>query len=189
LAKAPAPSREQAVLAFVAQELGPSCRIRSHGPKARQIQTVTAEGYPEARLVTFVTVGLSRAAFSLYRGCECGFEVTLTTEADKGELFDTLVTAVLEHLRLKSQRTPERRPFIEHNGVYAPGYPPHLLFTTRLSCTPKLAIERKKLGDAYVTFLAAIPLSEAELRRYDRSLPGLIDELSASGKLARYPRD
>lgn len=143
-------------------------------------------GYPSPDLVTLVTVGLSNDVHTFHRGRQVGFELTLTAPpAIARDLADRLSAAAHESIRLR--KSGERRPPVEYNGLYAPGYPPHLLFCSELSLTPDLE-GRQRAGERYVEFLPAIPISDAELRRYDRSVRALIDELRAGGDLADYTR-
>jgi hypothetical protein len=124
-------------------------------------------------------------AVSIYRGRHVGFELTLTLAKEDPAVIQMLSTAALENLRLA--KAGERRPFIEYNGIYAPGYPPHLMFTDQLTCTPALS-GQKRFGDRYVQFLAAIALDDRELREYDRSVPALIEQIRSAGRIAEYPR-
>lgn len=110
-------------------------------------------------------------------------ELTLTTADDEGpfvDLLDSLVSAAVD------PRFADRRRIVEYNGVWAPGYPPHLIFTTQLSATPQLMVQ-KKVGDRYVEWLSAIPIDDAELRRYDRNIPAFLNELTAES-ITVYPR-
>ncbi|WP_269527243.1 hypothetical protein [Coraliomargarita parva] len=130
--------------------------------------------YPN-ELTTLFTDGLSPHIYTMWRGKESGVELTLTTEkAEAKERAKDLLNALDDSL--KAIREKERRPAIEYNGIYAPGYPPHLFFCEELSLTPKMS-GQKKVCDRYVRWLAAIPVSDAELRIYDRSPIELISTI------------
>lgn len=160
-------------------------QVASFGPKMRQVQVATIAEYPKPELTTLVTIGASRHSPFMYRGLEEGFELTLTLSKPDTDIAAKLAGVVLENLRLVN--SGERRPIIEYNGIYAPGYAPHWLFTEQLTNTPKLS-GRKRCGDRWVSFLAAIPLSDAELREYDKSVPNLIATLKRDGRTIVYPR-
>ena len=142
--------------------------------------------YPAAGLTTVVTFGAARQPSSMWRGLPLGAEAVLTLAGDVTEVADMLRAAVLEGHRRTLDKA-DRRPVMEANGVWAPGYPPHLLFTSAVSATPELMV-KKKLGDQYVSFLSAVPIDDRELRQYDRDVNGLLGSLAAGGLVARYPR-
>jgi hypothetical protein len=175
----------QPVLDFLTTTVKVPLNAASYGAGKRHVQVARLDDYPSTGLTTFVTVGASLLPFSMYRGLEVGFELTLTLAKPDPDTADDLAKATLENLRVAD--SGKRRPFIEYNGIYAPGYPPHLLFTEQVTCTPKLS-GRKRCGDRWVSFLAAVPLGDDELREYDRSVPTLIARLKADGRLHKYPR-
>ena len=175
----------QPVLEFLAKTTKILPPIAIYGSGKRQVQVARFDDYPSAGLTTFVTVGASVLPVSMYRGLEVGFEITLTLAQPDPDTANGLAQAVLENLRVAD--SGERRPFIEYNGIYAPGYPPHLLFTEDVTCMPKLS-GRKRCGERWVSFLAAIALGDVELRAYDRSVPTLIASLKKDGRLDKYPR-
>jgi hypothetical protein len=173
------------VLDFLETTTGASPDLTSYGSGKRRVQVARFDDYPSAGLTTFVTVGASRVPVTTYRGLQVGFELTLTLATPDPDTADDLAKAVLENLRVAD--SDQRRPFIEYNGIFAPGYPPHLLFTEQLTCTPQLS-GRKRCGDRWVSFLSAIPLGDDELREYDQSVPTLIARLGKDGQLEKYPR-
>lgn len=147
-------------------------------------RVVELEGYPSENTKTLVTAGLVADVCSMWRGQEVGFELTLTVPSDSEADWKTdLARLVKENRRIR--REGQRRPPVEFNGVFAPGYPPHLLFCDSLSQTPELT-GRHKCGSRYVYWLAAIPISDSELRLYDRDPKELIAELGASGDLTDW---
>lgn len=176
---------EQELLEFLESVCGSRPRVLSLGPPRGTVQIAACREYPRAGLCTFVTLGASDLRASMYRGRPVGFEIALTLGKDDPDIIKLLRSAVVENARLAATR--ERRPFIEYNGVYAPGYPPHLLFTQSVALTPALS-KRKLLGGRYVSFLAAIPLDDAELRNYDRNVSALLEQLQAGGRVADFPR-
>lgn len=135
-------------------------------------------GYPERALVTLVTVGYSDFGFTMYRGRDVGFELTLTTTNAEVTELGALLAASID-VSIKAKQSRERRPPIEYNGLYSPGYPPHLFFCQELGLTPALS-GRKAAGARYVEFMAAIPISDAEMRVYDRNVSELIAQLQDS---------
>ncbi|MFT3685017.1 MAG: hypothetical protein QM783_08850 [Phycisphaerales bacterium] len=62
-----------------------------------------------------------------------------------------------------------------------------MLFTDQVTATPKFS-GWKRCGEGWVSFLAAIPLSDAELREYDKNVAGLIAKLKRDKRLPAYPR-
>jgi hypothetical protein len=168
------------------------CRVtptmRSFGPKSKGLEIGTYVDYPAPGLRTHVTFGASQVGWSMWRGLSLSRELTMTLDAtsDTRELVELLEAAVLEDHRIVA--TKERRSFLEYNGVWAPGYPPHLFFSTSFTATPDLMVQ-KKLGDRYVQFLSAVPIDDRELRAYERSTPdtGLALEIDDAA-IATYPR-
>lgn len=174
----------QPILDFLAATTGAAPDVTHYGSGKRRVHVARFDDYPSAGLTTYVTVGASRLPITMYRGLEVGFELTQTLAQPDPDTADYLAKAVLENLRIAD--SDQRRPFIEYNGIYAPGYPPHLFFTEQLTCTPKLS-GRKRCGDRWVSFLSAIPLGDDELREYDRNVPTLIAKLK-KGRPSKYPR-
>ncbi len=159
--------------------------IEDFGPATERYSLSSYADYPASGLTTIVTIGVARHPFSMWRGRPLGFELVLTLAGDISEAAEVLKSAVLEnHRRVVNQ---ERRRVIEVNGVWAPGYAPHLLFTTAASATPNLMVT-KKVGDRYVEFLSAVPIDDRELREYDRDIPRLIAGLAEGGMIVHYPR-
>lgn len=171
---AKAPKSAATLVALLEALTGASPPLARQGRAKSAIEIATCAGYPRAGLTTLVTIGNARAPFSMYRGVDVGFELTLSVpDAEVPDLLPSLAAAVRENLQRHAR---ERRPFIESNGMYAPGYPPHFFFAASLSATPALA-GRKRIGASYVHFLAAIPIDDAELRIYDRDVGALIRQL------------
>ena len=185
MAKAQKTDALQPVLDLLAKTTKVPLNVADYPSGKRHVHVAKLIDYPSTGLTTFVTAGASLLPVTMYRGLEVGFELTLTLAKPGPDTADDLAKAVLENLRVVD--AGQRRPFIEYNGIYAPGYPPHLLFTEQVTCTPKLS-GRKRCGDRWVSFLAAIPLGDGELREYDRSVPTLIATLSKGGRLGEYPR-
>ena len=52
---------------------------------------------------------------------------------------------------------------------------------------PDLA-DKQKIGERYVRFLAAVPVDDAEMRRYDQDPAEFVRQMAGSGEVARYPR-
>lgn len=48
--------------------------------------------------------------------------------------------------------------------------------------------DRQKIGERYVRFLAAVPVDDAEMRRYDQDPAQVVRQVAASSDAARYPR-
>lgn len=136
-------------------------------------------------MTTLVTSGLSDVDYSMWRGLPLGFELLLTTMGDVSHAAADLYAVAREH---GQRKTTGRRAIIEANGVWAPGYPPHMFFTDQVSATPELIHEEKKLGDRYVTFTSAIQIDDRELRLYDRNPLELIATLNDPLLVATYPR-
>ena len=157
--------------------------LRAIGPPRSGMELAVFADCPRPGLTTLVTVGFSVLPFSIWRTLPLGMELALTTSDDQGpfvELLGSLVSAAVD------PRAADRRRIVEHNGVWAPGYAPHLVFTDRVSATPQLMVQRK-VGGRYVQWLSAIPIDDAELRRYDRDIPAFLDELTPDS-ITTYPR-
>ncbi len=170
---------------FLRTVTGQVPHIEAFGPATGRYSLGSYADYPASGLTTIVTFGVGRQPVSIWRGLPLGFELVLTLTGDISEGAEVLKSAVLEnHRRLADQ---ERRRVIEVNGVWAPGYAPHLLFTTAASATPNLMVT-KKFGDRYVDFLSAVPIDDRELREYDRDIPRFIAGLAEGGMIPRYPR-
>lgn len=156
------------------------------GPPDDGLALLRLDDWPPGR-TTWVTTGLSRRAYTTFRGLDVGWELVLTlldtTDADLVEqCLQTLRSTVLEDDRRARER--DRRPAVEANGISAPGYPPHLVLTDVV--LPPTLRGRKKVGERYVSFLAAVPVGDAELRAYDRSPAAFVGALGDD--TATYPR-
>lgn len=176
---------EETHLRFLNPICGAPTEVRAFGTSRRRVCFATFADHPTAGLTTYVSMGASELAVSMYRGLDVGFELTLTVAGEQSELVDALAGALLENWRLAD--TGERRRFIEANGIFAPGYPPHFLFTEDLTATPKL-LGRKRVGERYASHMAAIPLDDAEARAYDRGIRAFIEQLRSDGRITDYPR-
>lgn len=174
-----------ALIALLADAGAAAPVIRRFGTAARLVEVAALQGYPSQPLTTYVTLGAASLPVSLYRRLKVGHELTLTVGSHDIDWPEVLGKTVLENLRAAERG--ERRPFIEANGVYAPGYPPHLLFTDQIRPVPLLS-GRQRLGDMLISFFAAIPLGDSELRAYDHDVRGLIAMLGSDGRVVSYPR-
>ena len=172
--------------ALVRKATGRTVEPRQFGPAAAGCALARLDDYPAPGLTTAVTFGVSGQRVSLWRGLPLGHELALTLEGDVSEALAMLEAAVLEDRQRRSGAT-DRRPFVAANAVWAPGYAPHLLFTSEASVTPEL-MGIKKAGDRYVSFLSVVPIDDGELRRYDRDAAGFVAQLAAGGRVATYPR-
>ena len=177
-------AEDEAQRKFLRVTTGQMPEVQPFGPTTAQYGLATLEDYPSPGLTTVVTFGAARQPFSTWRGLPLGIDLVLTLAGDITEAAEMLKAAVLEGHR-RSLSKDDRRRLIEANGVWAPGYPPHLLFTDVVSATPELMVQ-KKFGERYVTFLSAIPIDDWELREYDRDIPGFIRGLG--DRVAYYPR-
>lgn len=142
-------------------------------------------GYPEARLTTTVSAGLAAFGGSMWRGAMLGYELLICVETGSVDAVKLLSAVVHEEGTRASSR--ERRRVVEANGIYAPGYPPHVLFADIVALTPELLV-RRKLASQYVQFLHAVPIDDVELRQYDRNIPAFVHDLAKSGRADIYPR-
>jgi hypothetical protein len=128
-------------------------------------------------------MGLSSSVKTRYRGLPVGFELTATTTGDGAELEERLVAAVVDELRARAEGTAHVRVAtlpprgIMHNGAYAAAQAPHLLFAPDLTRTPALA-GRKRIGAGWVELLAAVPITDADLARYDEGPGAFVAELA-----------
>ncbi|MFT3685018.1 MAG: suppressor of fused domain protein [Phycisphaerales bacterium] len=120
MAKTRIPKALQPVIDLLTETAGLTPRLTAHGKGKRQVLIAQFDGYPSAKLVTFVTVGLSQEPVTMHRGLDAGFELTLTLAQPASDSAKLLAQAALENLKIVD--ADERRPFIEYNGVYAPGY-------------------------------------------------------------------
>jgi hypothetical protein len=189
MTKKPPPSFESAQLKFLESTCCSTPTFSSWGEGDADFKVASFDDYPVAGARTHVTFGVSRLPFSSYRGLDMGFELVLSAPADQAApLLETLATAIVENVR--RARTRERRPFIEANGIFAPGYPPHFVFTSHVSATPAITAikEQHRFGDRYVVFLSAIPIDDTELRAYEKSVPQFLQQLRADGLVGSYPR-
>jgi len=174
------------VQAGVMEALQRATKRIAHVVLEKPVAVMAVEDYPRDGQTTFVTAGLSEHEHTMWRGMPCGFELTLTIAGDEQRQWARVLSGIAaEHVRLLG--TGERRPPVECNGVFAPGYPPHFLFCEELSQTPDL-VGRQKAGSHYVDWLPTIPISDAELRVYDRSVTALLKALSRKKNLAIWPR-
>ena len=171
---------------LVEKLIGRVPELRPFGPKSAGYALGFYDDYPDAGLRTTVTFGLAQQGGSMWRGLTLGTELAMTIEGDSAAADEMIQAAVLEDRQRLT--TKERRRIIEANGVFAPGYPPHLLFTNQASAAPELLLRTKKAGDRYFNLMAAIPIDDIELRRYDRSVPDLIADLQDPTHVAKYPR-
>jgi hypothetical protein len=176
---------QKELLRYLAKVTSSQPQILERESWGGRVRLAKCEDYPRSGLTTFMTLGASELCVSLYRGRTVGFELTMTLAKEDPGIVDTLATTVVENLRLATSK--ERRPFIEYNGIYAMGYPPHFLFTEQITITPSFS-GRNRVGQNYISFLAAIPLDDREVREYDRSVPALIEKLRSTGRIAEYPR-
>ena len=172
-------------LQFLLKITGIQPKQVKYGTSKNPVWIMTFAGYPKPGLTTLVSFGASRLAQSMYRGLDIGYELSLTLAKPDSSSVKDLVNIVVEYLR--NGNSGERRASIEYNGVSAPGYPPHYLFTDAVTCTPKFS-GRKRFGNQWIELLAAVPLDDAELRQYDRSFPKLISKLRREDEIAKYPR-
>ncbi len=95
----------------------------SFGPKTAGLALGELRDYPKPTVSTWVTIGLAEQERSLWRGLPLGHELVLTLAESDDDVVDMVKSVVVE-----DRRDRGRRAFIEHNGVWAPGYPPHLVF-------------------------------------------------------------
>lgn len=150
------------------------------------IGIIAVNHYPHEGQATLVTAGLSEHLYTMWRGKNSGFELTLTLQkVEYGDWVSELCNIGLESIGLRTSK--QRRPHVEYNGIYAPGYPPHFFFCQQLSQTPEL-VGRQKVGAQYAEWLPAIPISDTELRIYDRDVRELIRVLSQKN-LTVWPRE
>lgn len=155
------------------------------GPKAAALSAAHLPSFPWAGFDTWVTCGASATRTSMWRGLPVGNELVLTLESESAgavDLVADMCNVTLEDRKLAV--TGERRLSVRANGVWAPGFPPHLVFVKPLV---SLFEGRKKFGDRYVSFYSTVPIDEAELRAYDRDPAAFISSLKAEHAF-RYPR-
>jgi hypothetical protein len=176
-------AQQRAILSRLA---GQPVTLTEFGPKSHHAAIGRLEGYPTVGMTTLVTFGASPHARSMWRGSPLHYELVLTLEDGNGlepGMAECLRAVVHEEQR--RAREKDRRPVIETNGVWAPGYAPHLVFAAT-SAAPNL-MTRKKCGSRYVFFLAAVAIDDRELRMYDRSPGDFVAGLNPK-TIARYPR-
>ncbi len=171
---------------FLRKATGRDAELREFGPASSGYAIGRIDDYPASGLTTAVTSGVARQAVSMWRGLPLGHELVLTMDGDPADVLAMVEAAVLENHGRRS-RAVDRRPFVAANGVWAPGYAPHLVFTDEASATPELMVQ-KRLGDRYVAFLSVVPIDDRELREYDRNPAAFIAQLAAGGRVATYPR-
>ncbi len=153
-------------------------RTRAFGPKTAGLALAELRDVPSGGATTWVTMGVAEHQRSMWRGLPLGHELGLALAARDDDVVELLEAAVLEDRR--RARDDDRRPLVEARGVWAPGHAPHLVFTD----TPAIADlvdKRHKVHDRYVSFLAAVPIDDADLRLYDRDPKALIERLAPSG--------
>ena len=177
-------AEDEAPRKFLRVTTGQMPEVQPFGPTTARYGLARLEDYPRGGLTTVMTFGAARQPFSMWRGLPLGMDLVLTLAGDITEVAEMLKAAVLEGHR-RSLSKDDRRRLVEANGVWAPGYPPHLLFTDVVSATPDLMVQ-KKFGERYVSFLSAIPIDDLELREYDRDVPGFIRGLE--DRVEYYPR-
>jgi hypothetical protein len=150
------------------------------------IQLLHLEDYPLAGRTTIVTNGLAVIGGPPFRRRVIAQELITTIVGSTDIVEQRLVAAIDDecaaHRRgdgyLRVISTTHRG--IMYNGVFEAASAPHLLFATDLSQTPALA-KRTRVGDGYIEFLPAVPITQRELSVYDRSPPGLIAYLRNLG--------
>ena len=155
-------------------------------PKALASALLQIQHFPTDTSNTVVTCGASPRARSVWRRLPVHYELVLVVDETMnlaGELVKSLGDLVREEHRRANDR--DRRSVIEANGVWAPGYPPHLLLSSR-HVSP-IFEKRVKLEDRYVSLFSAVPIDDTELRAYDRSRADLVSSLTVEGML-KYPR-
>jgi hypothetical protein len=180
-------SAERTALAqLVRKATGRVVELREFGPALSGYAMGRIDDYPASGQTTALTSGVARQAVSRWRGLPLGHELVLTMDGDVAEVLAMVEAAVLENHSRRSDAV-DRRPFVAANGVWAPGYAPHLVFTDEASATPELMVQ-KKLGDRYVSFLSVVPIDDRELREYDRNPGAFIAQLAAGGRVSTYPR-
>ena len=166
--------QHRAIIKFVEKATGRKVERVSHG---REPGLLKITDFPEQGQIFFTSLGLSDCGNSLWRGKPMGLELSMTVTSalakDLSRDFDRLIH---EHILFSSGRGAARRPPVGYRYVFAPGYEPHFFFCSELNPVPALG-KRKKVGDRYVEFLPAIPISDVELREYDRSVPELVEAL------------
>jgi hypothetical protein len=173
-----------ALRADVIRELKRVSRANPQVILEKPLAIVAVADYPGEGLTTLTTIGLSLVPHTMWRGKSCGFELTLTVpNAAANDGARDIANAAEESIRL--HRSKERRPPVGYNGVWAPGFPPHYFFCEQLTQTPALA-GRQRLGDGYVDWLPAIPISDAELRLHDRDVRVLMSTLATEPDLADW---
>ena len=172
--------------AFLSRLAGRPVELTEFRPKSHHAAIGRLEGYPAVGRTTLVTFGASPQMRSMWRRLPLHYELVLIVEDDDSlerEMVESLRAVVREEQR--RAREKDRRPVIEPNGVWAPGHAPHLIFSSRF-VDPGFEA-RKKFGSRYVSFLAAAPIDDRELRMYDRSPSHFIATLKPE-TAARYPR-
>ena len=155
------------------------------GPPAAGYALGAYDGYPRVGHRTLVTFGLARQGGSMWRGLPLGCELVLTHRGDAFDLVELLKGAVIEN----GHRRGGPRAATFHRGEWCvvTGIRATPIFTGDVSATPELLV-RKKFSSRYVNFWYAIAIDDRELRQYDRSVRGLIDELQDPVLVAKYPR-
>ncbi len=175
----------RALEGFLADMATGEVRTTRFGPKTGGPAIAELSGVPEPEMTTWVTIGMARHERSSWRGLPLGYELVLTLADRDRDAVEMVKEAALEDRR-RGLRRVDRRPVVEHNGAWAPGHPPHLVFID--SPLLRELMRKHKLGDRYVRFLGAVAVGDAEMRRYDRDPGRFVRQLAESGEVARYPR-
>lgn len=173
------------IVMYLAKVTGIEPPLRSIKAPTHGCACAELSDYPSKGVTTTVSAGLASFGRSMWRALPLGYEIVTCVETGALDAAELLGAVIQEEYRRSS--SGDRRRLVEANGVFAPGYPPHLLFTEVVALTPGL-LARKKLGDQYVQFLQGVPIDDAELRRYDRDIPAFVQTLASSGQAMKYPR-
>ncbi|TGN00044.1 suppressor of fused domain protein [Leptospira dzoumogneensis] len=169
-------------LKFLKKMTGIEAKLENDPPYA----VISIHDFPSKSLVTLVTFGIHPYIYTMWRGKKSGFELTITIpEKNKEDFVKLIRDIVVSNIDIASHES--RRPSVEYNGVYAPGYPPHFFFCEQLSQSPKLA-GQLKVSNSYIRFLPAIPINDRELRLFDKSPTLLIEELSKHSDLIDWEK-
>jgi hypothetical protein len=173
------PKPDASVAALVALLTGRDAVLRTTDP----VSVLRLRSYPTASEITLVTTGLGKVARTLHRRLPVGFElVAVTNEPDLVEarllevLRDELAADARGDRHTRVARIPPRG--VMQNGAFEATAPPHLVFSSALSRTPKLS-GRHRVGAGYVDFLPAVAIDAAELAAYDASPRDLVARLAA----------
>ena len=102
----------------------------------------------------------------------------MPSENDLGLWSQELVNLITFHRKVRAEGM--RRSPMEYNGAMAPGYAPHYYFCTQLTLTPDLS-DQKSGGGFYVIWVPAIPITDGELRMFDRLPRSLMEHFQETG--------